>query len=201
MVTKMIDKQPDRITAKFIPPPNDQKEDTEWNWGGFTIKGGSQCQGNCSQDLVHAIGLEFGVKEFVGWSTYDYYTHFFGYLSKSYSPERTDLMRYVNHAWFMTELFKSYKIPVEAVARDLPNKPYIIRKAIEVTGRPVSIGMRFTQSGHWIRVHAYENGQFECNDPYGKHPYKGYQKGGFVKYSEDYLQKNTITRIITLEDK
>jgi hypothetical protein len=189
------------MKVPHLPPPNDQKEDPEFNWGGIRIKGGSQCQGNSNQDLIHSIGLEFNIKAFTGWTTKDYYIHFYAYMTSRKPPVRSELMDYRNHAWYINELFEDFKIPIIAKDQSIPNKAFIIEKAIEQTNRPVSVGTMLSSSGHWISIHGYENRLFNCNDPYGQHPYKKDQKGGYVNYSYDYLQKHVVRRLITLEDK
>jgi len=189
------------MQVKFIPPPNDQKYDPEFNWDGIIIKGGSQCQGNSNQDLLHSVGLEFDIKPFVGWITKDYYIHFYAYMSKRNPPKRKKLMHSDNHCWFMNELFKDFNVPVISKVINIPNRPSLIADAIEYTKRPVSIGTMLSSSGHWISVHGFEEDVFNCNDPYGQHPYKKSQRGGYVKYGSLYLKKNTVIRLLTIEDK
>ena len=194
-----------KVQSLHIPPPNDQKEDPTWNWHGVTIGGNSQCQGNSNEDCVKAIAEEFNISELKNINTRTYYAMFFGiwHGQKSVFPNRDDMMNFVNHAWVMNQLFKVSNIPVVAVASNIKNDPSIIHKAIEKTKRPVSVGTLLSASGHWIRIHGSDNTDkiFDCNDPFGSHPYKKEQRGGFVQYSWEYLHNRTIRRMITFEDK
>jgi len=190
--------------AKIIPPPNCQREDETWNWNGIKIQGNSQCQGNSNQDLVLAVAKEFKIPSLSDISTFDYYALFYAYLRIiKINPTRLDAMIFTNHANFMTWLFGKNDIPVIAKAMEIPNKPVFIHEAIEQTMRPVSLGTMLSSSGHWIRVHKSnsEIESFDCNDPFGRHPYSKIQKGGFFTYSWAYLRSHVIRRIIILEDK
>ena len=191
------------VIASHIPPPNDQREDTTWDWEGIKIVGNSQCQGNANQDLIISLAMEFNVKALLNWTTFDYYTHFFAYLKSNRITDRLTMMFSGNHAWFMTQLFRDHSIPVIAKATDIPNSPVFIHKAIEQTGRPVSVGTMLSRFGHWIRVHESNSATetFEGNDSFGKHPYNKIKKGGFYQYSWQYLKQNTVRRIILLENK
>jgi hypothetical protein len=190
------------MKVNHLPLPNDQKDDPLWNWGGFEIKGTSQCQGNSNQDLLYSISKEFNIKDIEFNSTFDYYAKFFAFWTTfNDQPNRKDFMFSGNHAWFMNKLFEIHDIPVKASVVNIPNKAFIIEQALKVTNRPVSLGTLLTSSGHWISVHGYDDGVFNCNDPYGQHPYSKNQKGGYVDYKYSYLEKFTVRRLLTVEDK
>jgi len=195
-----------KVQSLHIPPPNDQKEDPTWNWHGVVIGGNSQCQGNSNEDCIKAIAQEFNINELKNINTKNYYAMFVGiwHGNKQIFPNRASLMDFRNHAWFMNTLFKASGIPVIATPAQINNDPTVIHTAIERTKRPVSVGTLLSQSGHWISIHGSDSVDkiFDCNDPFGSHPYRKEQKGGgHCQYSWEYLHKNTIRRIITFEDR
>lgn len=192
------------MLVKFRPPPNDQKLDTKIDFDGYVINGSSQCQGNSNEDCLKAIAVEFNIKELENINTFAYYTLFRGVWQgqKNFFPNRTQIMDYRNHAWFLNQLFKSQALPIRAIPQEIKNDPMLVHKAIEKTRRPVSIGTLLSQSGHWISVHGSNDIEkvFNCNDPFGQHPYKKDQIGGYVDYTWEYLKKFTIRRMISFQD-
>jgi len=210
------------IYAGFVPPPNDQRTDPKWDWQGIQIGPNSQCQGNSNEDLVIAIGMEFGIPEFAKINTKNYYAMYFGFLLGT-DPDvvtRGEMMDWRNHANFINTLCVTNDLPIRVSAYssigDKPldggieiNKfagtPESLAQIMELSRRIVSVGTLELPSGHWKRYHGFdrEAKKFELNDPYGTPPYKTPEQKKTVTVTQTYEQarKSILRRVVAIEDK
>lgn len=208
--------------VRFVPPPNDQRTDPEWNWEGIKIGPNSQCQGNSSEDLIKVIGMEFEIPSLAKINTFNYYAMYFWYL-KEYDPDvvtRNEMMDFRNHAKFMAFLVESNGLPIAVkVYSSINDKPLkngvsinsfdgsadFLAKQLEKSNRVVSVGTLELTSGHWKRYHAWNDitKEFELNDPYGNPPYKTPEDKKKITVKQTYKQaeKSNLRRIIALENK
>lgn len=208
--------------VRFVPEPNDQRTDPEWNWEGIKVGPNSQCQGNSNEDLLKAIAMEFDLQTLRKINTFNYYAMYFWYL-KEHDPdvvERGEMMDFRNHAKFLNSIIAGNKIPLRVkIYSSIGDRPLkgmkpierfdgsaeFLGDVLEKTNRVVSVGTLELPSGHWKRYHAWNDitMEFELNDPYGTPPYKTALEKKTVTVKQTYKQaeKSKLRRLIVLEDK
>lgn len=208
--------------ARFVPPPNDQRTDPEWNWDGVRIVGNSMCQGNSNEDVLKAVGMEFQIRDFEKINTYNYYAIYFAFLKK-FDPNtvtRPEMMDWRNHASCLQFYISENKLPVKVVCyssigdkarkQDLVeikkfdgSAQFLSNKLLE-TKRVCSVGTLELPAGHWRRFHATDDIKklFEENNPYGKFPFKTPEEKKHVTNTTSWetAEKSKIRRITAIED-
>lgn len=200
------------MNKSIFPPPNTQRTDPEFrfknkNGKWLTRRASALCKGNCTQDLLVSIGLEFGVKELAEMrDSTALYSKIVGViLKKNPNVQVTNRMitSNANHmAMISAVLAGSEKTKhLEAFWVDIRrDPPGILEKTLKEIKRPVmTLGYPINRHGHWVTLYY----PFYGNDPWGKFPYrtKAEKENTQVDFGSEFFKKHGFRSLIGIREK